>query len=236
MRKLFNDKIRLMLTIAVCVLFVAVAFSSAVGKTPSNGNFVVYGKENGDNLLRTSGSTSKLFRLLSLPEWFYRIFNYDWNYWSNSPDMYTIPEGNIGIGDIPQADAKLYVETGPSDWKYAIYAEGQKGVKGISTALDGTGITGEGGHAGVAGNGGYIGILGQGFYGGWFEGTGYFSGNVGIGTTSPENTLHVNGEINLDPVSEPSSPTTGFILYCDSADGKLKAKSSIGTITILANP
>jgi hypothetical protein len=62
------------------------------------------------------------------------------------------------------------------------------------------------------------------------------NGNVGIGTTNPENTLHVNGAINLNPTSEPSNPSTGFILYCDSSDGKLKAKSSSGTITILANP
>jgi hypothetical protein len=62
------------------------------------------------------------------------------------------------------------------------------------------------------------------------------TGNVGIGTTNPENTLHVNGAINLDPVTEPSNPVTGFVLYCDSADGILKAKSSAGTITVLANP
>ena len=61
-------------------------------------------------------------------------------------------------------------------------------------------------------------------------------GNVGINTVSPENTLHVNGAINLDPTDEPDSPSTGFILYCDSTDGTLKAKASTGAITVLANP
>ena len=61
-------------------------------------------------------------------------------------------------------------------------------------------------------------------------------GKVGIDTVSPKSTLHVNGAITLDPVDEPDSPTTGFILYCDSSDGTLKAKSSTGTITVIANP
>jgi hypothetical protein len=47
--------------------------------------------------------------------------------------------------------------------------------------------------------------------------------------------LHVDGAINLDPISEPASPTTGFIIYCDSADGELKAKSDTGIITVIAN-
>ena len=67
-------------------------------------------------------------------------------------------------------------------------------------------------------------------------GTAILGGNVGIGTTNSENALHVNGAINLDPRSEPSNPTTGFVIYCDSADGKLKAKSSAGTVSVLANP
>ncbi|UCE37667.1 MAG: hypothetical protein JSW00_19845, partial [Thermoplasmata archaeon] len=59
-------------------------------------------------------------------------------------------------------------------------------------------------------------------------------GNVGIGTVSPENTLHVNGTINLDPIPAPANPSTGFVIYVDEADGDLKAKSSTGIITVLA--
>ena len=62
------------------------------------------------------------------------------------------------------------------------------------------------------------------------------NGNIGINQNNPENKLHVDGAINLDPISEPNNPTEGFVLYCDSTDGKLKAKSSSGTITTLANP
>ena len=61
-------------------------------------------------------------------------------------------------------------------------------------------------------------------------------GNVGIGTTSPKNTLHINGTIQLDPTDEPATPSTGFVIYCDLLDGKLKAKSYKGTITDIAGP
>jgi hypothetical protein len=61
-------------------------------------------------------------------------------------------------------------------------------------------------------------------------------GNVGIRTTNPKSALQVNGAITLNPMTAPPTPTTGFILYCDQVDGKLKAKSSSGTVTVLANP
>jgi len=64
----------------------------------------------------------------------------------------------------------------------------------------------------------------------------HYSGNVGIGTEDPENKLHVTGAINLDPIDEPAAPSTGFVLYVDSADGKLKAISKGGNVAVLANP
>lgn len=120
----------------------------------------------------------------------------DWDTDTSGFNIYRFT-GNVGIGGLPPPDAKLYVKTDSLVGTYAVYAEGGKPVKGVSTAFEGTGVSGEGGHAGVAGVGGYIGILGQGFYGGWFEGKGYFSGNVGIGTTEPDENLEVDGNAHI---------------------------------------
>jgi hypothetical protein len=42
--------------------------------------------------------------------------------------------------------------------------------------------------------------------------------------------------LQLSEIAAPATPVTGFVLYVDSADHKLKAKGSSGTVTILANP
>lgn len=143
--------------------------------------------------------------------------------------------GNVGIGEAPPNNAKLHVVSHFLGWQYALYAESGLGIKSVSTAWEGTGIRGEGGHIGVSGSG-FIGLYGEGYYGGWFQGNGHFTGNLGVGTDEPENRLHVTGAINLDPMVEPGSPSTGFVLYCDASDGRLKAKSSDGEVTVLANP
>ena len=122
-------------------------------------------------------------------------------------NMYSIPSGNVGIGTNDPDSAKLYVKG--DDVRFGVYGEGGTGVKGVSNILVGTGIIGEGGHAGVAGYSGYAGVLGEGYraiYGvgtgngwaGYFEGNGYFSGKVGIGTTDPNEKLHVAGNIKME--------------------------------------
>lgn len=50
----------------------------------------------------------------------------------------------------------------------------------------------------------------------------------------PSGTLAAS--VNLTSQTAPSSPAGGFVLYVDSADSKLKAKSSGGTVTVLALP
>lgn len=47
--------------------------------------------------------------------------------------------------------------------------------------------------------------------------------------------LRVNGENPLDPVTEPTAPSSGMKLYVDSADGSLKAKDSSGSVTTIVS-
>jgi len=145
-------------------------------------------------------------------------------------------QGDVGIGCEPAVDAMFSVINDDLIWKYGLYAESGLGIKSVSTAMEGTGITGQGSHIGVNGQGGFIGIHGEGFWGAWFDGNVHVSHNLGIGTDNPDNKLHVNGAIQLDPIEEPSAPSQGFVLYCDIDDGILKAKSSEGTVTVLADP
>ena len=225
MKKNMNGKIRLVLTVAVCVLFVAVAFSSAVGKNPSNRNFVLDNKENGDTPSGPPSSTSKLFRPISLPEWFYKIFNYDWNYWSNPPDMYAIPMGNVGIGtNEPQSTLDIYDSDEPAEIRLASGLPGGSGT--IKFGNSGWII-----RSGFAAPPQSIGFR----YGG-DEVMTLWGDNVGIGTTEPQNALHVDGAINLNPIDEPAPPSTGFLLYCDASDGYLKTMDEFGSTTILAVP
>lgn len=44
-----------------------------------------------------------------------------------------------------------------------------------------------------------------------------------------------SGALNLQPITAPSNPSSGFYIYVDSADGDLKVKSSTGVTTTLAN-
>jgi len=58
-------------------------------------------------------------------------------------------------------------------------------------------------------------------YAGYFEGKGYFSGNVGIGIKNPQRPLHINGPMRFEPlVSYPSSPSNGDMFFND-VDSKL---------------
>jgi len=65
--------------------------------------------------------------------------------------------------------------------------------------------------------------------------------NLGIGLDAGiTEKVHISGNIrvdgyeNLTPITAPSSPANGFVIYVDSSDGDLKAKSSTGVTTTIA--
>ena len=50
------------------------------------------------------------------------------------------------------------------------------------------------------------------------------------------NTLKPKDYLMLPPIEQPNTPNSGFIIYCDEADGKLKTLDQFGETTILAIP
>jgi len=216
MKKNMNEKIKLMLTIMVCALFIAVVFTSAVGKPLSYRNYSTDNKENGN--IPLGPSTPKPRPLFN-----FRILNRDWDYWTNQPHMFSIPTGNVGIGtNEPQATLDIYDYDEPAEIRLA---SGLSGGSGTINFVNGGWII----RSGLAAPPQALSFR----YGGDAVMT-LWGDKVGIGTSNPENAFHVNGAINLDPITEPSIPSTGFVIYVDSADGDLKAKASTGTVTVLA--
>ena len=325
MKNTLHEHLRLMCTIALCGLLLVITASSAVMGLSI------------DDVEQSDAYTAVMEHRDVTPSSFR---DYDWNYWSNPPHMYAIPEGNVGIGTVNPL-ALVHVEDGAvmfagstgatpttgmgtrlmwipdkaafragnvsgDQWDdtnigaYSVAMGKNAQASGAcatacgycssasgdcSTALGrfaqssgdyatalGSSTTASGycstafGHFTLASddattamgfetaaNGAFSTAMGDSITVNGMNSVGIgldwdrytidannvlsvMGGRVGIGITNPENTLHVNGTINLDPVVEPASPSTGFVLYCDAADGSLKAKASSGTITVLADP
>lgn len=53
-------------------------------------------------------------------------------------------------------------------------------------------------------------------------------------TATPAGSLHVSTSITLPPILPPDIPASGFVLYTDAVDGRLKSKSASGSVTVLA--
>ena len=116
--------------------------------------------------------------------------------------------GVYGSGDGNSARGVFGEVTGSSGYGVFGMAAGGTGVYGESTSGNGvSGYAHDPAKAGIKGEneastGNAIGVWGitgssQG-YGGYFEGRGYFSGMVGIGTASPDEMLHVDGRVKIE--------------------------------------
>lgn len=154
----------------------------------------------------------------------------DWDYWSNPPHMFPIPTGNIGIGTANPAN-KLHIvgsESAPlvsidqmgthrglrvyTQNACALWVEnaGNHGLRITHANGDGIRITN------ANGNGVYVEQAGG--WAGYFNGDGYFDGNLGIQMASPQRALHVKDVLRLEPRSSaPDSPSEGD-LYVNSTD------------------
>ncbi|MFH1748041.1 MAG: hypothetical protein ABIG44_13480 [Planctomycetota bacterium] len=88
------------------------------------------------------------------------------------------------------------------------------GVYGQSASPDGYGVYGRNlvGGYGVYGEG----DTADGGWAGYFYGRGYFSGDVGIGTSTPDAKLDVNGVVKMNGFQLGTSSTSGYVLTCNS--------------------
>ena len=83
MNKKYIGKKKLLLCMLITSILIVTSLTSVTGQTQN------------DSENTTSNSA---IRSRALPSWFYKLVNDDWNYWSKSPNMYSIPSGNVGIG------------------------------------------------------------------------------------------------------------------------------------------
>jgi hypothetical protein len=132
----------------------------------------------------------------------------DWNYWSNPPNMYANVTGNIGIGttnplnlfhivgsssvplvSIEQTGSHRGLRVNTSS-ACAIWVEnaGNHGLRITNANGDGVHITNA--------NSDGVYVESAGGWAGYFNGDGYFGGDVGIGTTTPDSPLEVSGVIH----------------------------------------
>ena len=179
--------------ISICMLVIAIGVIPVVGSLNIQTN-----KENIKQI--ESNTVNKQYLQPPLPSWILDLINGDWNYWSDFPNMFSIPTGNVGVGT-NTPDCKLEVVgdmriTNPSDPNdYLDVLVNNMGT--FLTHID------NGGHVGqsviLSGSGGLSAESVDSWFGFTAE-TGNVivkQGKVGVGTTNPTSKLHVIGKATI---------------------------------------
>jgi len=176
MKKKFYERMRRLITLSICSLVIALVFSGAIAQSGT-----ISGNEQTKNNTSIPSKTP-------LP-YFLNFFIRDWNWWDKKPDMFCIPDGNIGIGTMnPLAKLDVF-------GNIAINGEEIINESGVWVG-DPTGLQGPQGPPGDS----RWGLNGDNIY--------YNNGSVGIGTASPLSKFQItdgsvlfDGETGGTPVS-----------------------------------
>jgi hypothetical protein len=93
------------LGIVIVMLLITTTVLPVLGTMNIDNNQIELTPVDSDNLPKLD---NRRFIHQLLPPWLLELFNSDWNYWTNSPHIYTIPTGNVGIGtDTPTSKLEV---------------------------------------------------------------------------------------------------------------------------------